>query len=84
MTVGYKIVYWIIIFRDLTCLITMIVFQTIAANRESYFSRILDYHDKDSTKVALNDFEMLLMSVVPYKAFSRFLQLEHPEMIPYL
>lgn len=27
---------------------------------------------------------MLLASVLPYKAFSRFLSTEHPEMIPYL
>ena len=27
---------------------------------------------------------MLLVSVVPYKAFSRFMHEKHPEMIPYL
>ena len=40
--------------------------------------------NKDSTRVALQDFEMLLASVVPYKAFSSFLTTEHPEMTPYL
>ena len=34
--------------------------------------------------MALQDFEMLLVSVVPHKAFSRFLTVEHPELIPYL
>ena len=27
---------------------------------------------------------MLLVSVVPHKAFSRFLTQEHPELVPYL
>ena len=27
---------------------------------------------------------MLLLSVLPYKAFSRFLHKQHPEMVPYL
>ena len=34
--------------------------------------------------MALQDFEMLLVSVIPYKSFSRFLHKEHPEMVPYL
>ena len=34
--------------------------------------------------MALEDFETLLTSVVPYKAFSKFLHADHPEMLPYL
>lgn len=34
--------------------------------------------------MALQDFEMLLISVIPHKAFSKFLNAEHPEMLPYL
>lgn len=49
-----------------------------------YFNRILENIDKDSTRVALADFETLLVSIVPYKSFSRFLHEEHLEMIPYL
>ena len=62
----------------------MLVFQIKAQYSQRYFSRILEYQDRDSTKVALQDFEMLLVSVVLYKAFSKFLHTEHPEMIPYL
>ena len=35
-------------------------------------------------RLALQDFDMLLLSVLPYKAFSRFLHKQHPEMVPYL
>ena len=62
----------------------MVIFQYKAATSQLYFSRLLDLNDKDSTRFALQDFEMLLASVVPYKAFSRFLSTEYPEMIPYL
>ena len=41
-------------------------------------------NDKDSTRVALQDFDMLLLSVIPYKAFSKYLHQSHKEMIPYL
>ena len=73
-----------IIIRDLVCVGIMVLFQYRAATSQLYFSRLLDLDDKDSAKVALQDFEMLLVSVVPHKAFSRFLSQEHPEMIPYL
>jgi len=82
--ISYKIVYWVIIIRDLTCLAILIIFQQKAANSQLYFNRLLDLNDKDSTRVALQDFEMLLVSVVPHKAFSKFIRTEHSEMIPYL
>ena len=41
-------------------------------------------NDKDSTRIALDDFDMLLVSVIPHKTFSKFLHQEHQEMIPYL
>lgn len=40
--------------------------------------------DKDSAKVALQDFDMLLASIIPHKYFSRFLREKNPQMIPYL
>ena len=82
--ISYKLAYWIIIVRDFVCLCVMILFQYKASNSQLYFSRLLDLNDKDSTKMALADFEMLLLSVVPHKAFSKFLNQEHPELIPYL
>ena len=80
----FKIIYWVIILRDLVCLCIMVLFQYRAATSQLYFSRLLDSDGKDSAKLALQDFEMLLVSVVPHKAFQRFLSQEHPEMIPYL
>ena len=62
----------------------MVVFQYRAANSQLYYSRLLDLNDKDSTKMALADLEMLLVSVIPHKAFSRFLNQDKPSMIPYL
>jgi len=82
--VSYKALYWLIIVRDFACLSVMVIFQCRADRSQLYFSRLLDLDDKDSARVALQDFEMLLVSVVPHKAFSRFLTVEHPEMIPYL
>ena len=49
-----------------------------------YYSRLLDADNRDTTKVALADFEMLLVSVIPYKAFTRFLTSERSELLPYL
>ena len=77
-------IYWILIVRDILCLCIISFFQWRASSSQLYFSRLLDLDDKDSTRIALQDFEMLLVSVVPYKAFSKFLINEHPEMIPYL
>jgi len=74
--ISYKVVYWIIITRDFICLLVMIIFQYRAASSSLYFNRLMDLNDKDSTKVALEDFEMLLVSIVPHKAFSRFLNQE--------
>ena len=74
--ISYKVVYWIIITRDFICLLVMIIFQYRAASSSQYFNRLMDLNDKDSTKVALEDFEMLLVSIVPHKAFSRFLNQE--------
>ena len=34
--------------------------------------------------MALQDFDMLLVSVVPHRAFCKFLRTSHAEMIPYL
>ena len=34
--------------------------------------------------MALNDFDVLLDSVVPHRAFSNYLKKEYPEMVPYL
>ena len=82
--VSYKVAYWVMLSRDFFCMLTMVYFQYKAANSQLYFNRLLDLNDKDSTRVALEDFDMLLVSVVPYKAFSRFLNQQHPEMIPYL
>lgn len=82
--VSYKIVYWLIIIRDITCHLIMVLFQYQATTSQLYFNRLLDINDKDSTRIALQDFEMLLVSVIPHKAFSRFLHEEKPEMIPYL
>lgn len=76
--------YWTIILRDLFCLFIVIYFQYRASSSQLYYSRLLDLDDKDSTRAALKDFEMLLVSVVPHKAFTRFLTTEHSEMIPYL
>ena len=70
--------------RDFVCLLLIVLFQYRASSSQLYFSRLLDLDDKDSTKVALQDFDMLLVSVVPHKAFSRFLTQEHPELVPYL
>ena len=70
--------------RDLACLITMLVFQCRASASQLYFNRLLDVNDKDSTRVALQDFDMLLVSVIPYKTFSKYLHTKHKEMIPYL
>ena len=82
--VTYKLFYWLYIGRDLSCLLIMIVFQYRAASSQQYFNRLLDQDDKDSARLALQDFDMLLVSVLPYKAFSRFLHKQHPEMVPYL
>ena len=82
--VTYKLVYWVIVVRDLACLAVLVIFQYRAASTQLYFNRLLDLNDKDSTKHVLQDFEMLLVSVVPHKAFSKFIRLEHTAMIPYL
>ena len=59
--------------RDLLCLAVMLFYQCRVHNKSIIFNRLLDLTDKDSTKVALNDMEMLLESVVPYKYFERYL-----------
>ena len=82
--VTYKLVYWVIVVRDLACLAVLVIFQYRAASTQLYFNRLLDLNDKDSTKHVLQDFEMLLVSVVPHKAFSKLIRLEHTAMIPYL
>lgn len=51
--ISYKLVYWVIILRDLICLAILIFFQNKAANSQLYFNRLLDLNDKDSTRVAL-------------------------------
>ena len=82
--VTYKLFYWMLIARDLLCLLVMVFFQYKAATSQQYFNRLLDQDDKDTAQIALQDFDMLLLSVLPYKAFSRFLHQQHPEMVPYL
>ena len=71
--VTYKLFYWMLITRDLLCLTIMVFFQYRASSSQQYFNRLLDQDDKDSARIALQDFDMLLVSVLPYKAFSRFL-----------
>lgn len=34
--------------------------------------------------MALQDFDQLLVSVIPHRAFSKFVHEEHQEMVPYL
>ena len=55
------ILYWVLIVRDLSCLLTLLVNQ-YRASSQLYFTRLLDggVDNKDTTRVALQDFEMLL------------------------
>ena len=82
--ISTKIFYCIILMRDFLCLAIMLFYQCRVQNRSIIFNRLLDLTDKDSTKVALNDLEMLLESVVPYMYFEKYLDKKKPEMIPYL
>lgn len=51
--VSYKILYWLIMFRDAFCLFIIVLYQYRASSSQLYFSRLLDLDDKDSTKMAL-------------------------------
>lgn len=79
----YSVTYWSIILRDLTALTTTMYYQLKVSRQTLYYSRLIDADDQEA-KEALADFEILLVSVIPHRAFKRFLQEEHPEMIPYL
>ena len=80
----YYISYWTLMIRNLLILSITLYYQCKVSHMNLYYSRLLDSDNRDTTKVALADFEMLLISGLPYKAFSRFLTTERPEMIPYL
>ena len=79
----YKVTYWAIILRDASVLSTTMYFQLKVSRQSLYYSRLIDA-DANEAKEALADFEILLISVIPHRAFKRFLAEEHPEMLPYL
>ena len=79
----YVITYLIIILRDLSVLGTMMFFQFTVSRKNLYYNRILEA-DQQEAKAALADFEVLLVSVLPHRAFKTFLVEEHPDKLPYL
>ena len=70
--------------RNSIVLFITLYYQIKVSRMNLYYSRLLDADNRDTTKVALADFESMLVSVIPYKAFTRFLGTEKPQMIPYL
>ena len=79
----YEITYWAILLRDTFCLICTMYFQIKVMRAPQFYSRLIDA-DADEAKEAVNDFEVLLVSVIPHRCFKRFLVEEHPEMLPFL
>ena len=79
----YVVTYWAIVLRDASVLITTMYFQLKVSRQTLYYSRLIDA-DANEAKEAINDFEILLVSVIPHRAFKKFLAEEHPEMLPYL
>ena len=73
LRVSYQVSYWSIILRNVIVTGITLYFQFRVSRSNLYYSRLLDADNRDTTKVALADFEMLLVSVIPYKAFARFL-----------
>ena len=53
------------------------------SRQTAYYTRILEA-DQNEAKEAFADFEMLLVSIAPNRAFKTFLMEEYPDMLPYL
>ena len=51
--ISYKVVYWVMILRDLSCMLILVGFQYRASSSQLYFNRLLDLNDTDTTRVAL-------------------------------
>ena len=80
----YQLTYWSIILRDyLTMLITLGFQIWVARNQDTMLSTVLSTGGHDAT-LALQDFDMLIESVLPHKQFTEFLRQEKPDMLPFI
>ena len=70
-------VYWFILLRDLLTLSWICWFTRKVVNAE------LSFEQQDET-IALMDFDMMLISVLPHKYFVTFLQEDQSQLLPYL
>lgn len=70
-------IYWLILARDLLTLSFVCWFTRKMGNSQLSFER-------EDEAIALMDFDMMLVSVLPHKYFVTFLQEDQREHLPYL
>ena len=59
-------------------------FQIYIAYKESYLCDVIAAEHNSSMSLAIQDFDLLLESVIPHKYFTRFIAETCPEKLPYI
>jgi len=80
---GFKTSYWILFVRNMLILVLIFYYQYSVTRKHSYLQRVISTAGEHQSQV-IDDFDVLLESVLPHKLFQDYLRSFFPDYMPYL
>lgn len=75
--------YWTLITRNLVIITIIFSFQIYVSRKQHYMMRVMSTAGEHQSNV-IDDFDVLLESVLPHKLFQNYLRTFYPDYMPYL